>query len=166
MIKLENKTTIKELKQDVFKYLGVNKNNRIHHATMKEKIRKECNQSVRAVLKTEINIDNRMKAINTLTISLVTCSFKIFNWTAPDIMKVDTKIQTLVRSERVHHPRVDIDSLYVQRCGCSSKISSVAGYCGSRSWKRRTHLLNRISKPPHQELLSKNIKKRVLALSI
>ena len=166
MIKLENKTTIKELKQDVFKYLGVNKNNRIHHATMKEKIRKECNQSVRAVLKTEINIDNRMKAINTLTIPLVTCSFKIFNWTAPDIMKVDTKIQTLVRSERVHHPRVDIDSLYVQRCGCSSKISSVAGYCGSRSWKRRTHLLNRISKPPHQELLSKNIKKRVLALSI
>ena len=83
---------------------------------MKEKIRKECNQSVRAVLKTEINIDNRMKAINTLTIPLVTYSFKIFNWTAPDIMKVDTKIQALVRSERVHHPRVDIDSLYVQRC--------------------------------------------------
>ena len=111
MIKLENKTTIKELKQDVFKYLGVNKNNRIHHATMKEEIRKECYQSVRAVLKTEINIDNRMIAINTLTIPLVTYSFKIFNWAVPDIMKVDTKIQTLVRSERIHHPRVDIDCI-------------------------------------------------------
>ena len=35
---------------------------------MKEKIRKECYQRVRAILKTEVNSANQIEAINTLVI--------------------------------------------------------------------------------------------------
>lgn len=39
---------------------------------MEEKIRKEYYQRVRAILKTEINLDNQMKTISTSAIPLVT----------------------------------------------------------------------------------------------
>ena len=59
----------KQLKEEgVYNYLGVNESNRIQHATMKEKIRKECYQRVRAILKTEVNSANQIEAINTLVI--------------------------------------------------------------------------------------------------
>ena len=81
-IELDNRKKIrKELEQEeeAYKYLGVNESNGIQHATMKEKIRKECYRRVRAVLKTELNSANRTQAINTLTIPVVTYTFNIVN---------------------------------------------------------------------------------------
>ena len=81
-IELDNRKKIrKELEQEeeAYKYLGVNESNGIQHATMKEKIRKECYRRVRAVLKTELNSANRIQAINTLTIPVVTYTFNIVN---------------------------------------------------------------------------------------
>ena len=115
-IELENDTTIRELEQEeVYKYLGINESNRIKHATMKEKIRKECYRRVRAILKTELNSANRIEAINTLAIPVVTYSLNIINWTLPDIRKIDTKIRKLLTVNRMHHPKADIDRLYVPR---------------------------------------------------
>eukprot|EP00795_Rhopilema_esculentum_P000153 gene153-9770_t len=60
-IKLYLDTTIKELEQEeVYKYLGVNEGHGIQHATMKEKIRKECYRRVRAFLKTEQDYSNKL----------------------------------------------------------------------------------------------------------
>ena len=104
-IELENDTTIRELEQEeVYKYLGINESNGIKHATMKEKIRKECYRRVRAILKTELNSANRIEAINTLAIPVVTYSLNIINWTLPDIRKIDTKIRKLLTVNRMHHP--------------------------------------------------------------
>ena len=62
---------------------------------MKEKIRKECYQRVRVILKTELNSANRTEAINTLSIPVVTYSFNIINWTISEIRRHDTKIRKL-----------------------------------------------------------------------
>ena len=68
-ISLDIDTQIRNLDpEDTYKYLGVNEGNGIQHAAMKEKIRKECYRRVRAVLKTELNSQNRIIAINTLAI--------------------------------------------------------------------------------------------------
>ena len=73
---------------------------------MEEKIRKEYYQRVRAILKTEINLDNQMKTISTSAIPFVTNSFNIVNWTIPDIKKMDAKIHKLFTFNRMHHPKV------------------------------------------------------------
>ena len=58
-IELDNSTKTKEFEQEeVYKYLGVNESNGIQHATMKEKIRKECYRRVQTILKTEPNSAN------------------------------------------------------------------------------------------------------------
>ena len=77
---LEVDTVIKELDQEgTYKYLGVNEGDGIQHAKMKEKIRKECIHRVAAIMRTELNSENRITAINTLVIPVVTYSFSVIS---------------------------------------------------------------------------------------
>ena len=85
-IELDNSKKIKELKQEeVYKYLGVNERSGIVHVIMKKKIKKESYRRVRAILKTKPNSNrieiqaNRIQAINTLAITVVTYSLNIIN---------------------------------------------------------------------------------------
>ena len=50
-----------------------------------------------------------MKAISTLAIPVLTYVFNIVDCTIPDIKKMDTKIQKLFTSKRMHLPKIDID---------------------------------------------------------
>ena len=103
-IELVNSTKIKELAQEeVHRYLGVNESNRIQHAIMKEKIRKEWYRRVQAILKKELNSANRIQAINTLAIPAVTYSSNISNWNLSDIKKMDMKIHKLLTCNRMQH---------------------------------------------------------------
>ena len=85
-IDLDMQTKIQELEPgQTYKYLGINKGEGIQHSKMKEKIRKESYRRVQLVLKTELNAANRIEAINTLAIPVVTCSFNIINWQMQEI---------------------------------------------------------------------------------
>ena len=115
-VELDRNTVIKDLEQErMYKYLGVDESKGIQHAAMKEKIRKECYQRVREILKKELNSANRIEAINTLTIAVVTYSFNIINWTITEIRRLDTKIRKLLTCNRMHHPKDDVDTLYIPR---------------------------------------------------
>ena len=96
-LQLDANTCIKELDQEgTYKYLGVTKGNGIKHSAMKEKVRKEYQHRVRMILKSELNAANRIEAINTLAIPVVTYSFNIINWKISEIKKLDTKTQKLL----------------------------------------------------------------------
>ena len=116
-IELDVNTVIKELEQEsTYKYLGVNEGDGIQHSMMKEKIRKEYYHRVRMILKTELNSKNKFEAINTLAIPVVTFSFNIINWTTNDLKRLDTKTRKLFTMNKMHHPKADIDRLYLPRC--------------------------------------------------
>ena len=68
----------------------------IQHSKMKEKIRNEYNRRIRLILKIELNSANKMVAINTLAVLVVTCSFNIINWTIADIDRLDRKTRKLL----------------------------------------------------------------------
>ena len=80
-VKLNEDTSIRELDQEeTYKYLGIYEGDGIQHAKMKEKIRKECYRRVRAIIHTELNAKNKLEAINTLVIPVVTYNFSVINW--------------------------------------------------------------------------------------
>ena len=113
---LDDDSVIKELDQEgTYKYLGVNAGDGIQHAKMKEKIKKECLRRVRSILKTELNSKNRITAINTLALPVVTYSFNIINWNLCEIKRIDTKIRKLFTCNRMLHPKSDVDRLYLPR---------------------------------------------------
>ena len=82
---------------------------------MKEKIRKEYYRRIRMVLKIELNAMNKIEGINTLAIPVVSYSFIIINWTLDDIRKLDRKMRKLLTKERMHHPKSDVDRMYLPR---------------------------------------------------
>ena len=113
---LDNNTAIRELDQDsTYKYLGVNEGDGIQHASMKEKIRKEYYRRVRLVLRSELNATNKILAINALAIPVVTYSMNIINWKLNDLKRIDVKTRKLLTIEKIHHPRADVDRLYIPR---------------------------------------------------
>ena len=115
-IRFDAETTIKELQQeDSYKYLGINEAEGIQHVKMKEKIRKEYYMRVRLILKSELNAVNRIAAINSLAIPVITYSMNILNWKINNLKKLDMKTRKLLTMYRMHHPKADVDRLYLPR---------------------------------------------------
>ena len=82
---------------------------------MKEKIRKEYYRRVRLILKSELNAVNRIAAINSLAIPVIIYSMNILNWKVNDLKRLDTKTRKLLTMYRMHHPKADVDRLYLPR---------------------------------------------------
>ncbi|KAF7224300.1 putative LOC107388682-like protein [Nothobranchius furzeri] len=115
-IQLDQETVVMELNQEeTYKYLGVSEGDGIQHATMKEKVKKEYYRRVRLVIKSELNAANKIKAINILAVLTVTYSFNIINWQLKEVKKLDTKTRKLLTSERMHHPKADVERMYLPR---------------------------------------------------
>ncbi len=107
---------IKKLDQkDTCKYLGVNKGGSIQHSIMREKIRKEYYRRVCIIIKSELNAANRIEAIDTQAIPVVTYSFNIVDWKLNNIKRIDTKTRKILTMEKMHHPKADINRLYLPR---------------------------------------------------
>ena len=115
-IELDPSTTIRELEQhDTYKYLGVAENTGISHQKMKETIRKEYTRRVRLIMRSQLNSKNKFTAINSLAVPVVTYSFPVVNWTSAEIKKLDVKTRKLLTIHRAHHPKADVDRLYIKR---------------------------------------------------
>ena len=82
---------------------------------MTEKIRRECYRRVRAILRTELNAKNQLEAINTPAIPVVSYSFNVINWNLEEIRLIDTKIRKLLTLNRMHHPKANVNRMYVLR---------------------------------------------------
>jgi hypothetical protein len=115
-ITLDPDITIQELETDAaYKYLGVNEGAGIHHASMKDKIKKEYIKRIRLVLKSELNATNKSQAINALAVPVVTYSYNVINWTLKEIKRLDTKTRKLLTTAKMHHCKADIHRIYMPR---------------------------------------------------
>ena len=79
-ITLDTVMVIKDLEtEESYKYLGVTEGDGILHSSMREKIWKESFRRVRSIRRIELNARNRIDAINSLALPVVTYSFTIIN---------------------------------------------------------------------------------------
>ena len=63
------------------------------------------NSIVRAILQTELDARNKIVAINSLTILIVTYGFNILNWTMSEIKRLDVKVRKLLTMNKMHQPQ-------------------------------------------------------------
>ena len=78
-------------------------------------IRKESKRQIRGVVQSELNVKDKLEAINTLAIPVVTYSFNAVNWNLEEIQRIDRKIRKLITLNRMHHPKADLSSMYIPR---------------------------------------------------
>ena len=106
---------IKELDQrKTYKYLGIKESFDIQHKNEKEKLKKKYLRRVRLVLGTELSAKNKIQAIGSLAVPVLTYGFGIVNWHQEELQKLDQKTKLLTIHGQ-HHPKADIDRLYVSR---------------------------------------------------
>jgi hypothetical protein len=107
---------IQELEHgNTYKYLGIEESNGIQHQQRKERLKKECTRRLRMILKSELNAKNKITAIGALAIPVLRYSFGMINWRLEEIKKIDRKTRKILRVYKMHHPKADIDRLYVRR---------------------------------------------------
>ena len=64
------------------------------------------------ILKSELNARNKITAIEALAVPVLRYSFGIINWRTE---KKDRKTRKMLTMYKMHHPKADIDRLYVKR---------------------------------------------------
>ena len=67
------------------------------------------------ILKSELNAGNKITAIGALAVRVLRYSFGIINRRIKDLNKTDIKTRKILTMYKVHHPKADIDRLYVKR---------------------------------------------------
>jgi len=107
---------IQELEQGkTYKYLRTGESEGIQHQHMKERLKQEYSRRLRMILKSELNARNKITAIGALVVPVLRYSFGIINWRTEEIRKIDKKTRKMLTMYKMHHPKADIDRLYVKR---------------------------------------------------
>ena len=104
------------IEEGEYKYLGILEANGQKHEEMKDQRNKECIRRVRNILKSKSNGGNIILAINSRAVSIVRYGAGIISWTKKELEELDRKTRKLMTMYRAHHPKADVDRLYLQRC--------------------------------------------------
>ena len=87
----------------------------MQYQQMKERLKKEYTRRLRMILKSELNVKNKITAVGTLAVPVLRYSFDIINWRLEEIRKIDRKTRKILTMYKMHHSKSDIDKLYVKR---------------------------------------------------
>ena len=111
-ISLNEHKHIKELSNtESYKYLGVEESSNTHHKHMREKLKKEYYRRLRMILSTELSSPNKIMAINSLAIPVLSYSFGVVNWSKTDVQGIDRKTRKVLIMFKMHHLRADTERL-------------------------------------------------------
>ena len=112
-IEIDNQV-IQELEPEAtYTYLGIEEGDGTEHHKMKLKIRKEYKRRIRLVMKSELNARNKIAAINTLAIPVVTYSFGIIDWKLNEIQALDITTRKFMHMNKMHATKADVDRIYL-----------------------------------------------------
>ena len=68
------------------------------------------------ILKSKINGENIIWAISSRAVSIVRYEVGIINWTKIEFEELDRRTRKLMTMYGSHHPKADVDRLYLKRC--------------------------------------------------
>jgi len=95
--------------------LGIEESEGTQNQQLKERLKQEYRRRLRMILKSELNARYKITAIGALAVPVVRYSFGIINWRIEEIKQIDRKTRKMLTMYKMHHPKPDIDRLYVKR---------------------------------------------------
>ena len=118
--------SIHSLQEDEdYKYLGLWESDQFKSRKIKTKIVDKYYRRLRKVLKSKLNGGNVIKAINTWAVSTIRYSAGILSWSKEEVKAIDRKTRKIMTMYGGHHPRADVDRLYVKRTEGGRGLKSV-----------------------------------------
>ena len=115
-VSMPNGKMMKNIEEGGYKYLGILEADGVKNEEMKDQIKKEYIRRVRNILKSKLNGGNIILAINSRAVSIVRYGAGIISSTKMKLEELDWRTRKLMTIYGAHHPKVDVDRLYLQRC--------------------------------------------------
>ena len=106
---------MKNIEEGGYKYLGILEADGVKHEEMKDQIKKEYIRRVRNILKSKLNGGKIISAINSRAVSIARYGAGIIGWTTTKLEELDQRTRKLMTMYGAHHPKADVDTLYLQR---------------------------------------------------
>ena len=88
-------------------------------------------------------LPNRIDAINTLAVPVVTYSFNIINWKMEELIKLDRKTRKFLTMTKMYHPKADADRLYIPRKAGGRGLVQLEITCKTTTIALNTYLKNK-----------------------
>ena len=115
-IMLPNDLKISSLKEgESYKYLGTLEAEDINTKKTKGKVETEYLRRTRKILESKLNSGNLFKATNTWVVFFFRYSAAFIDWTKEEISEIDRRTRKLLTMHKAHHPKDDIQRLYIKR---------------------------------------------------
>jgi hypothetical protein len=102
--------------EEEYEYLGIKQATSIDHTNIKKDITKQFQKRLIALLKTELNGKNIIKAINTFATPVLMYSYGIIKWTETDLESLQRKIRTILTKYGAQHPNANAKRMTLSRC--------------------------------------------------
>jgi hypothetical protein len=67
------------------------------------------------IRKSELNAKNKITAFGALAVEVLRYGFGIIDWRVEEIKQIDRKTRKMLTMYKMHHPKAEIDRLYVKR---------------------------------------------------
>jgi hypothetical protein len=95
-----------------YKYLDFHQLRGIKHTEIKEKLTTVFEKRLRIICKSYLNTANKIKAINTYAIPILTYSFGIISWSNTDLKSLERLVRKTLTNHSMHHPKSAVESPY------------------------------------------------------
>ena len=98
------------------KYLRTLESDSVKHKEIKDQMKKKYIRKVRNILKSKLNGGNIILTSNSRAVSIERYGAGIINWTRMGLEQLDWRTRKLMTMHGEHHPKSNVDRLYLQRC--------------------------------------------------
>ena len=118
--------------KDSNKYLGVLQFRGPLQTAMKESLLECFSKRLSSISRTSLNSNNKIKAVSTYVISLLTYSFGLIKWTDADLEDINTIIRTELTGHRMHNRSSAIERMVLPRLNGGRCVLEVYQQCASQ----------------------------------
>jgi hypothetical protein len=130
-------------KGEFYKYLGINQSNHIQHSIIKENLEKQFYSRIKSILKSKLNGNNLIKAVNTYAVPLLTYSFGVIKWSKTNLQNINIKTRVLFTKFSKHHPKSAIERFNLPRENGGRGFSNLEILLKNQIASLKNYFLNR-----------------------
>jgi hypothetical protein len=130
-------------KGEFYKYLGINQSNHIQHSIIKENLEKQFYLRIKSILKSKLNGNNLIKAVNTYAVPLLTYSFGVIKCSKTNLQNINIKTRVLFTKFSKHHPKSAIERFNLPRENGGRGFSNLEILLKNQIASLKNYFLNR-----------------------
>lgn len=138
---------------ETYRYLGFLQDIGISHSRVKETLISGFKRRTQAVMISELNGSNKVKAINTFAVPVISYSFGVIGWTGTDLEGLNRIVRVCFTRHRSHHPRSSVERFHLSRARGGRGVVDFREVHAKQLLNLRTYFFEKSKNSPLHEVI-------------